>query len=177
MSRLTPLILAIALFMEMMDSTVIATSLPMIATDIGTQPIALQLALTTYLVALAIFIPISGWMADRFVARNVFRTAIAVFVIGSIACAVSDSLLTFVLSRFLQGMGGSMMAPLARLILVRSTPKNELVNAWAWLTIPALIGPICGPLIGGFLTTYLSWHWIFLINVPIGLAGILLAST
>ncbi|HEY8595428.1 MAG TPA: MDR family MFS transporter [Devosiaceae bacterium] len=176
MSRLTPLILAIALFMEMMDSTVIATSLPVIASDIGTQPIALKLALTTYLVALAIFIPISGWMADRFGARNVFRTAIAVFVLGSIACALSDSLLTFVLSRFLQGMGGSMMAPLARLILVRSTPKNELVNAWAWLTIPALIGPVCGPLIGGFLTTYLSWHWIFFINVPIGLGGILLAT-
>lgn len=162
--------------MEMMDSTVIATSLPVIASDIGTQPIALKLALTTYLVALAIFIPISGWMADRFGARNVFRTAIAVFVLGSIACALSDSLLTFVLSRFLQGMGGSMMAPLARLILVRSTPKNELVNAWAWLTIPALIGPVCGPLIGGFLTTYLSWHWIFFINVPIGLGGILLAT-
>ena len=107
--RLTPLILAVALFMENMDSTVIATSLAAIATDIGTEPIALKLALTTYLVALAIFIPISSWMADRFGARNVFRWAMIVFVVGSVACAVSDSLLTFVLSRFLQGMGGALM--------------------------------------------------------------------
>ncbi len=176
MNRITPLILAVALFMEMMDSTVIATSLPAIATDIGTTPIALKLALTAYLVALAIFIPVSGWMADRYGARNIFRWAIFVFVLGSIACAFSDSLLTFVLSRFLQGMGGSMMTPLARLILVRTTPRNELISAWAWLTIPALIGPMAGPPVGGFLTTYFSWHWIFFINVPIGLIGILLAS-
>jgi len=176
LKRITPLILAVALFMELMDSTVIATSLPAIAADIGTEPVALKLALTAYLVALAIFIPVSGWMADRYGARNIFRWAIFVFVLGSIACAFSDSLLTFVLSRFLQGMGGSMMTPLARLILVRTTPRSELINAWAWLTIPALIGPLAGPPIGGFLTTYLSWHWIFLINVPIGLAGILLAS-
>jgi EmrB/QacA subfamily drug resistance transporter len=174
--RLTPLILAVALFMDNMDATVIATSLAAIAADIGSDPIALKLAFTAYLVALAIFIPISSWMADRFGSRRVFRCAMAVFVLGSIACAFSDSLTTFVLSRFLQGMGGAMMTPVARLVLVRATPRSELVTAMAWLTIPGLIGPIVGPPVGGFLTTYLSWHWIFLINVPIGIVGIWLVG-
>ena len=162
--------------MEQMDSTVIATSLPAIAADIGTEPIALKLALTAYFVALAIFIPISGWMADRFGAKNVFRLAIFVFMLGSLACSLSFSLETFVASRFLQGIGSSMMTPVGRLLLVRSTPRNELVSAMAWLTVPALLGPLTGPLIGGFLTTYLSWHWIFWINIPIGIAGIILAG-
>ena len=174
-NRTAPLILAVALFMEQMDSTVIATSLPAIAADIGTSPIALKLALTAYLVSLAIFIPISGWMADRFGPRLVFRAAIGLFVIGSVACAVSGSLAAFVVSRFIQGMGGAMMTPVARLVLVRTTPKSDLVQAMAWLTIPALVGPLIGPPVGGFITTYFSWHWIFLINVPIGVAGILLA--
>jgi len=174
--RIIPLVLAVALFMENMDSTVIATSLPAIAADIGAEPISLKLALTAYFVALAIFIPLSGWMADRFGARNVFRWAIAVFMVGSICCAYSFSLETFVGSRFLQGMGGSMMTPLARLVLVRATPRTELVSAMAWLTLPGLIGPLTGPPIGGFLTTYLSWHWIFWINVPIGVLGIIATS-
>ncbi len=174
--RVTPLILAVALFMEQMDSTVIATSLPSIAGDIGTEPIALKLALTAYFVALAIFIPISGWMADRFGAKNIFRLAIFVFMLGSLACSFSSSLETFVLSRFFQGIGSSMMTPVGRLLLVRSTPRTELVAAMAWLTVPGLLGPLTGPLIGGFLTTYLSWHWIFWINIPIGIAGIILAG-
>jgi len=174
--RVTPLILAVALFMEQMDSTVIATSLPAIASDIGTEPIALKLALTAYFVALAIFIPISGWMADRFGAKNVFRLAIFVFMLGSLACSFSYSLETFVASRFFQGIGSSMMTPVGRLLLVRSTPRNELVSAMAWLTVPALVAPVTGPLIGGFLTTYLSWHWIFWINIPIGIAGIILSG-
>ena len=175
-TRLTPLILAVALFMENMDSTVIATSLAAIANDIGTEPIALKLALTSYLVALAIFIPISSWMADRFGARNVFRWAMLVFIVGSVARAVSDSLLTFVLSRFLQGMGGALMTPVARLVLVRVTPRDQLVGAMAWLSIPGLVGPIVGPPIGGAITTFFSWHWIFLINVPIGIIGVLLVN-
>ncbi len=174
--RVTPLILAVALFMEQMDSTVIATSLPAIAADIGTEPIALKLALTAYFVALAIFIPISGWMADRFGAKNIFRLAIFVFMLGSLACSFSYSLETFVGSRFFQGIGSSMMTPVGRLLLVRSTPRTELVSAMAWLTVPGLLGPLTGPLIGGFLTTYLSWHWIFWINIPIGIAGIILAG-
>ena len=176
MSRLIPLILAVALFMENMDATVIATSLPAIAEDIGTTPVALKLAFTAYFVALAIFIPMSAWLADKFGAKNVFRAAILVFVIGSIACAFAGSLHEFVLARFLKGMGGAMMTPLARLILLRTTPRTELVSAMAWLTIPALIGPTLGPPIGGFLTTFLSWHWIFLINVPIGLLGVVLIT-
>jgi EmrB/QacA subfamily drug resistance transporter len=175
-NRITPLILAVALFMEMMDSTVISTSLPAIAADIGTDPISLKLALASYLVALAIFIPISGWMADRYGARNVFRGAIFVFMLGSIACAFADSLFSFVVARFVQGVGGSMMTPLSRLILIRNTPKKDLINAWAWLTIPALFGPLAGPPIGGFLTTFFSWHWIFYINIPIGILGIVLST-
>ena len=177
MNRTVPLVLAIALFMEHMDSTVISTALPAIATDIGTTPIALKLALTAYLVALAIFIPVSGWMADRFGARRVFASAIVVFMTGSIACAISDSLTQFVISRFLQGMGGAMMTPVGRLVLVRTTKKSDLVNAMAWLTIPALVGPLAGPPVGGFLTTFFSWHWIFLINIPIGIAGVIFALT
>jgi EmrB/QacA subfamily drug resistance transporter len=175
-NRIVPIVLAVALFMENMDSTVISTSLPAIATDIGTTAIALKLALTAYLVSLAIFIPISGWMADRFGARNIFRIAIGVFVIGSLACAASGSLGEIVAARFLQGMGGAMMTPVGRLVLVRTTPKWELVSAMAWLSIPALIGPMMGPPVGGFITTYFSWHWIFLINLPIGILGIVAAS-
>ncbi|MFC6486740.1 MFS transporter [Nitratireductor sp. GCM10026969] len=176
MNRSLPLILAVALFMEQMDSTIIATSLPAIAADIGTSPVTLKLALTTYLVALAIFIPVSGWMADRFGAKRVFRLAIGVFVLGSIACALAQSLPAFVLARFVQGMGGAMMTPVGRLVLVRATPRNQLVSAMAWVAVPALIGPLAGPPVGGFITTYFSWHWIFIINVPIGLAGIVLSG-
>ena len=176
MNRTIPLVLAVALFMEHMDSTVISTSLPAIAADIGASPITLKLALTAYYVALAIFIPVSGWMADRFGAKRVFRGAILVFVAGSVACAASGSLVGFVGARFLQGVGGAMMTPLARLVLVRSTPRNALVAAMAWLSIPALVGPLIGPPVGGFITTYFSWHWIFIINVPIGLAGVVVAG-
>jgi EmrB/QacA subfamily drug resistance transporter len=174
--RIVPLIIAVALFMEHMDSTVIATSLPAIAADISVNPLELKLAITSYLLSLAIFIPASGWSADRFGARTVFRAAIAVFVIGSIGCALSSSLTDFVIARIVQGMGGAMMTPVGRLILVRSIPKRELVNAMAWVTVPALVGPVLGPPVGGFITTYASWHWIFIINVPIGLIGILLVS-
>jgi len=174
--RIVPLIVATAVFMENMDSTVIATSLPAIARALGTNPLALKLAVTSYLLSLAICIPASGWTADRLGARNVFRAAIGVFVLGSIGCAASHSLEQFVFARIVQGMGGAMMTPVGRLIMVRSIDKKLLVNAMSLVTMPALIGPICGPPLGGFITTYASWHWIFLINVPIGVAGIVLAS-
>src|SRR5215210_1417590 len=174
--RLIPLIVATALFMENMDSTVIATSLPAIAADLGTSPLTLKLAVTSYLLSLAVFIPASGWTADRFGARTVFRAAIAVFVAGSIGCALANSLEGFVFARIVQGMGGAMMTPVGRLVLVRSIDKRDLVDAMAWVTMPALVGPILGPPVGGFITTYASWHWIFLINVPIGLIGIVLAT-
>jgi EmrB/QacA subfamily drug resistance transporter len=174
--RIVPLIVATALFMENMDSTVISTSLPAIAQALETNPLALKLAVTSYLLSLAICIPASGWTADRFGTRNVFRAAIGVFVLGSIGCAASHTLQEFVLARIVQGMGGAMMTPVGRLIMVRSIDKRHLLNAMALVTVPALIGPICGPPLGGFITTYASWHWIFLINVPIGIVGVALAS-
>jgi EmrB/QacA subfamily drug resistance transporter len=173
--RLIPLIVATALFMENMDSTVIATSLPAIAADIGTSPLTLKLAITSYLLSLAVFIPASGWTADRFGARLVFSLAVAVFMVGSIGCALSGSVTDFVIARILQGMGGAMMTPVGRLVLLRSIDKSALVNAMAWVTVPALVGPVIGPPLGGFITTYFSWHWIFLINIPIGLLGIFMA--
>ena len=173
--RLIPLIVATALFMENMDSTVIATSLPAIAADIGTSPLTLKLAITSYLLSLAVFIPASGWTADRFGARLVFSIAVAVFMAGSIGCALSTSVTDFVIARILQGIGGAMMTPVGRLVLLRSIDKSKLVNAMAWVTVPALVGPVIGPPLGGFITTYFSWHWIFLINIPIGLLGIFMA--
>jgi len=170
------LIVAVALFMETMDSTIIATSLPAIAADLGQDPIALKLALTSYLLSLAVFIPISGWMADRFGARTVFRAAIVVFTIGSVACGFAQGLGDFVLFRVIQGMGGAMMVPVGRLVILRSVPKAELISALAWLTVPALMGPVIGPPLGGFITTVFEWRWIFWINIPIGLIGIYLAS-
>ena len=168
--RLLPLIVACALFIENMDSTVLSTSLPAIATDLATDPIALKLALTAYLLSLAVFIPVSGWVADRFGARTTFMSAIAVFLLGSIGCAASGSLGMLVATRFVQGMGGAMMVPVGRLVLLRTVPKSELVQALSWLTIPALVGPVVGPPLGGFITTYFHWRWIFLINLPIGRA-------
>lgn len=162
--------------MEQMDATVISTALPAIAADLGVGPITLKLALTSYMVALAMFIPISGWMADRFGAKTIFRLAIFAFIVGSIFCAVSETLLQFVLSRFLQGAGGAMMTPVGRLVLLRTTKRSDLVSAMALLTIPALIGPLTGPPVGGFITTYFTWHWIFIINVPIGFLGIWLSG-
>jgi len=176
-SRLIPLIIASALFMENMDSTIIATSLPAIAADLGTDPIALKLAFTTYLLSLTVFIPISGWCADRFGARNVFRLAIIVFTLGSIACGLANSLGGLVAARAVQGIGGAMMVPVGRIILLRSIPKSELVDAMAWLTIPALLGPLVGPPIGGFITDTFSWRWVFWMNVPFGIAAIVFASS
>jgi len=170
------LIVAVALFMETMDSTIIATSLPAIAADLGEDPIALKLALTSYLLSLAVFIPVSGWMADRFGARTVFRAAIVVFTLGSAACGFAQGLGDFVLFRIIQGMGGAMMVPVGRLVILRSVPKAELISALAWLTVPALMGPVIGPPLGGFISTVFDWRWIFWINIPIGLLGIYLAT-
>ena len=173
--RLLPLIVATALFIENMDSTAIATSLPAIALDFGVEPVALKLALTTYMLALAVFIPVSGWVADRFGARPTFMVAIGVFLLGSIGCATSDSLGGLVAARFLQGMGGAMMVPVGRLVILRSIAKAQLVRALSWLTVPALLGPMMGPPLGGLITTYGNWRYIFLINIPMGLLGIFLA--
>ena len=173
---IVPITVATALFMENTDSTVIATALPSIAASLNADPIALKLALTAYLVSLAIFIPVSGWMADRYGARSVFRAALVVFMAGSLACAAADGLAWFVAARFLQGMGGAMMVPVGRLVVLRCVPKSQLVTALAYLTFPALVGPVMGPPLGGLITTWFDWRWIFFINIPIGCAGIVLAS-
>ncbi len=172
---LTAFIIATALFMENMDGTVISTSLPAIARDLHQDPIVLKLALTSYMLTLAVFIPASGWVADRFGARTVFCTAIVVFTLGSILCGASSSLPTLIAARVFQGLGGAMMVPVGRLVLLRSVAKSDLVSAMAYLTVPALIGPVAGPPLGGFITTYFHWRWIFWINVPIGVLGILLS--
>jgi EmrB/QacA subfamily drug resistance transporter len=171
---LIPLIVACALFMENMDSTVIATSLPAIAADIGEPPLALKLALTSYLVSLAVFSPISGCVADRYGSRSVFAAAIVVFMGGSIICAFAGTLGGFVAARFVQGMGGAMMVPVGRLAIMRSIPKHEYVAALNYLTIPALLGPVIGPALGGAITLYFHWRWIFIINVPISILGLVL---
>jgi len=175
-TRLTALIVACALFMQNLDSTVIATALPTMARAFGADPVRMNVALTSYLLSLAVFIPASGWMADRFGTRTVFRAAIAVFTVGSVLCGRAESLPFLVASRVLQGMGGAMMVPVGRLVLLRSAPKSELVAAMAWLTMPAMIGPVLGPPVGGLIVTYFSWRWLFDINVPIGLLGILLVT-
>ncbi len=174
--RILPLVVASALFMEHMDSTVIATSLPAMAADLGTNPVALKLAFTTYLLSLTVFLPISAWVSDKYGAKLVFRLAIALFTLASLACGSASSLIWLVAARGLQGLGGAMMVPVGRIILLRSVPKAELVDALAWLTVPALVGPLVGPPIGGFITTYFSWHWIFWMNLPIGIVGLILAT-
>jgi len=168
-------IIATALFMENMDGTVISTSLPAIALDLHQDPIVLKLALTSYMLTLAVFIPASGWVADRFGARTVFCSAIVIFTLGSILCGASSSLATLIAARVFQGLGGAMMVPVGRLVLLRSIKKSDLVSAMAYLTVPALIGPLAGPPLGGFITTYFHWRWIFWINVPIGVLGVLLS--
>src|SRR5258708_52214 len=172
---IVPLIVACGLCMENRDSTVVATALPSIARTLGENPLRLNLAITSYLLSLAVFIPLSGWLADRFGPRTVFSSAILVFTTGSICCGLSPSLAQLVAGRIVEGLGGAMMVPVGRLVLMRTVPKAELVNAMTYLTVPALIGPIMGPPLGGFLVTYSSWRWHFFINIPIGILGGFLA--
>jgi EmrB/QacA subfamily drug resistance transporter len=174
--RLVAVIVASALFMMNLDGTVISTALPAMARAFHEDPVHMNVALTAYLFAVAVFIPASGWMADRFGTRNVFRIAIAVFTIGSVMCGRADTLWFLVLSRVVQGVGGAMMMPVGRLVLLRSVPKERLIAAMTWVTMPALVGPVIGPPVGGFIVTYFSWNWIFDINVPMGILGFTLVS-
>jgi EmrB/QacA subfamily drug resistance transporter len=173
---LVPLIVACALLMEHIDSTVISTALPSIARDFGTSPIHLKLAVTSYLLAIAVCLPASGWLSDRFGARLIFRLAIVIFTAGSVLCGFSGSIGGIVFARVVQGIGGAMMVPVGRLVILRTIPKIEIVGALAWLTFPALIGPVIGPPLGGFIITYVDWPWIFWINIPIGILGLTLAT-
>jgi EmrB/QacA subfamily drug resistance transporter len=175
-ARITALIVASGLLMEQLDSTVLTTALPAMARSFHVDPLHLSVALTSYLVSLAVLIPASGRVADRFGSRTVFCGAIILFTLGSILCAASQTLWFLVCARLLQGAGGAMMVPVGRLVLMRSVDKSQLVSAMFWLLMPATIGPLLGPPVGGLLTTYLSWRWIFIINVPVGLLGIALAT-
>src|SRR5438477_7724192 len=150
------LIVACAIFMQNLDSTIIATALPAIGASLGENPLSLNVAITCYLLSLAVFIPISGWTADRFGARRVFSLAIVVFTLGSIACGISNSLSALVAARILQGIGGALMVPVGRLVLLRTVPKSDLVRAMSYVSVPALIGPVMGPPLGGFIVTYSS---------------------
>ena len=170
--RILPFIVGCALFMQMLDATVVTTALPAMARALDSDPVSLNIAITSYLLSLAVFVPISGWAADRYGARKIFMIAIGLFTVSSLTCALSTSLFQLVCSRIAQGMGGAMMVPVGRIILLRTIPKHDLLRAMAFLSMPALIGPLIGPPLGGFLVTYASWHWIFLINLPIGLIGI-----
>ncbi len=169
--RLTAVIVASALFMQNLDSTVIATGLPAMAKSFHADPLHMSVALTSYLISLSVFIPASGWMADHFGSRTVFRAAIVVFTVGSIACGFAPSLWFLVAARILQGLGGAMMVPVGRLVILRTVSRAQMVAAMSWITMPALIGPIIGPPLGGLIVTYFSWRWIFDINIPIGIAG------
>ncbi|MBK2371634.1 MFS transporter [Klebsiella sp. 10982] len=169
------LLVAGAFFMEFLDGTVIATALPDMARDFGVSAVELNIGISAYLITLAVLIPASGWIADRFGARAIFTLALAIFTLASVFCGLSTEVNTFVAMRILQGVGGALMVPVGRLAVLRTTPKHLLIKAIATLTWPALVAPIIGPPLGGFITRYASWHWIFFINVPLGLAAIFLS--
>src|SRR3954465_10315065 len=174
-STLVALLVAGAFFMENLDGTVIATALPQMAQTFGVGAVDLNVGMTAYMLTLAVFIPVSGWVADRLGARTVFASAIGLFTLASILCGISNGLPEFTAARVLQGMGGALMVPVGRLVVLRTTDKKDLVRSIAYITWPGLAAPVIGPPVGGFITTYSSWRWIFFLNVPLGLIGIALA--
>ncbi|MEX6032870.1 multidrug transporter subunit MdtD [Providencia hangzhouensis] len=170
-----PWIAAMAFFMQALDATILNTALPDIARSLDHSPLAMQSAVVSYTLTVALLIPVSGWFADRFGTRRIFILAVPLFSLGSLLCALSPSLNFLVTSRVIQGIGGAMMMPVARLALIRAYPRSELLPILNFVTIPGLVGPILGPLLGGILVTYATWHWIFIINIPIGVLGIFYA--
>jgi EmrB/QacA subfamily drug resistance transporter len=168
-------LIAGAFFMENLDGTIIATALPQMARSFHIGAVNLNIGMTAYLLTLAVFIPISGWVADRFGSRSIFASAIAVFTLASLLCGASRTLTQFTLMRILQGIGGAMMVPVGRLIVLRNTPKEKLTQAIAYITWPGLTALVIGPPLGGFITTYATWHWIFFLNLPIGVLALILA--
>jgi EmrB/QacA subfamily drug resistance transporter len=173
--KILPLILATAIFMQMLDSTILNTSLPSIAKDLNESPLNMQNAIISYVLTLALFMPVSGFLADKFGTKKVFIISLILFSLGSLLCSLSPNLTVLVVSRVIQGVGGSLMTPVGKLALIKTFDKSELLKAMNFAIIPALIGPVLGPLIGGYMVDYLSWHWIFLINLPIGILGIVLS--
>lgn len=169
------LIVAMAFFMQGLDTTAVNTAIPAMARSFGTDVVHLSAGVTSYLIALAIFIPVSGWIADRYGTRKVFCTSIILFITASALCGTSQTLTQFVIFRIFQGMAGAMMTPVGRLAVLKSAPKEQLVTVMAYITWPALVAPILGPIVGGYLTTYWSWHWIFYLNIPISIICVMLA--
>ena len=174
--KVVAMIVASAIIMQQINSTVITTALPQMAISLQSDPVRLSVAITAYFLSLAVFVPLSGWAADRFGGRTVFRAAIALFTLGSLLCGLSGNVIELTAARVLQGLGGAMMVPVGRLVLFRSVEKAQLIATMAYLQVPAQLGPVLGPPIGGFITTYFSWRWIFLINLPLGILGIVLVS-
>src|SRR5580693_5528873 len=172
--RLLPWLVAVAFFMESLDTTILNTAVPTISSALGVAPLSMKSVLASYTLSLAVFIPISGWIADRFGTRRVFASAIGLFTLGSMLCGISSDIHLLVAFRILQGCGGAMMVPVGRLTLVRAFPKSELVQAMSFVAIPGQIGPMLGPVAGGLIVTYLHWRFIFFVNLPIGLLGLLL---
>ena len=172
--RLLPWLVAVAFFMESLDTTILNTAVPAISEALRVAPLSMKSVLASYTLSLAVFIPISGWMADRFGTRRVFASAIGLFTLGSFLCGISSTIHLLVACRILQGCGGAMMVPVGRLTLVRTFAKSELIRAMSFVAIPALIGPMLGPIAGGLIVGYLHWRFIFFVNIPIGLVGLLM---
>jgi EmrB/QacA subfamily drug resistance transporter len=171
---MVPWLVAVAFFMESLDTTILNTAVPTLAAALGVAPLSVKSVLSSYTLSLAVFIPVSGWVADRFGTRRVFASAIGIFTLGSVLCGISTNIRALVLFRIFQGLGGAMMVPVGRLTIVRTFPKAELVRATAFVAIPALVGPMLGPVVGGAIVRFWSWRVIFFVNVPIGIAGLLL---
>src|SRR5271165_4654115 len=172
--RLLPWLVAVAFFMESLDTTILNTAVPAISSALGIAPLSMKAVLASYTLSLAVFIPISGWMADRFGTRRVFASAIGLFTVGSLLCGISSNIHLLVACRILQGCGGSMMVPVGRLTLVRTFAKADLVRTMSFVSIPALVAPMLGPIAGGLIVGYLHWRFIFFLNIPIGVAGLIL---
>ncbi|UVE18166.1 multidrug transporter subunit MdtD [Pseudomonas sp. LS44] len=176
-ARILPWIVAIAFFMQTLDGTILNTALPAMARDLAEDPLRMQSVVISYMLTVALLIPASGWIADRFGTRRIFFGAILLFSLGSLLCALSESLVQLVGARVVQGLGGALMMPVGRLIVLRAYPRSELVRIMSFITIPGLLGPLMGPTLGGWLVEYTSWHWIFLINLPVGVLGCIAALT
>src|SRR5471030_1159849 len=172
--RLVPWLVAVAFFMESLDTTILNTAVPAIAQALRVPPLSMKAVLASYTISLAVFIPISGWMANRFGTRRVFASAIGIFTLGSFLCGISNNIHLLVACRILQGCGGALMVPVGRITMVRSFAKSELIRAMSFVAIPALIGPMLGPIAGGLIVGYFHWRVIFFMNLPVGLLGLYL---